>query len=180
MNTSLKPLDIARLGELQTDGSIRLYDAGRDYRRIRQASMDVMFLHSQGFIEVMSSNVSAAKTDGKDLIIRFHSGGVYRYHDQAKLFGDLMRSSSKGRFVHRKLKKSGIRFSKDGDMPLPSGSKPAETEAQADKRIEQEAMDYNIPVMNMLPFLLIGAGLMLKTINMTDTLMSLNLLRLKK
>ncbi len=48
-----------------------------------------------------SSNVSALGVLRGDLLVRFHSGGVYRYAGAAGVFDDLRRADSVGKAFHR-------------------------------------------------------------------------------
>lgn len=162
----LHTLDVARLGELRPDGSIRLHDKNRDYRRIRQTPQDVMYLHTLGFVEIMSSNVSAAKVDGEDLLIRFHNSAVYRYPGKGYLFKELMNSNSKGRFVHRRLRATGARFTKEGQITTPSGRQSKESIEQVEERMEQDFQQYNIPITDIRDSLV---HLLLKNIQTENT-----------
>ena len=51
-----------------------------------------------------SGNVAGARIEGDDLLVRFHSGEVYRYIGGGGMMGALLSSPSPGRFVWRHLK----------------------------------------------------------------------------
>ena len=98
----------SKLGDVRKDGSIRLEDLNRDYRRIRHSPQQKHELAQAGFQHVLSSNVSAVSrtgTEPKDsLLIRFHNGAVYEYPNMALRYQDLLSSNSKGKWVWTYLK----------------------------------------------------------------------------
>ena len=53
---------------------------------------------------VESGNVAGARIEGDDLLVRFHSGAVYRYPGEAGSMGRLLGSESPGSFVWRHLR----------------------------------------------------------------------------
>lgn len=53
---------------------------------------------------VNSSNVSALTVSGSDLIVRFNSGGIYRYYDAANEFDNLYGAVSVGKELNARLK----------------------------------------------------------------------------
>ena len=89
-----------------------------EYKRIKTPVSDQKTLKEAGYTPVFSSNVSAIQRKLKDLYIRFHNGSIYKYPGQGKNFGDLLLSSSKGKWVWANLRKTNISFSKVGSMPL--------------------------------------------------------------
>lgn len=97
-----------------------LQDKGRDYRRYRPSPDEKIILANNGLQYVLSSNVSAVATDGDDLIIRFINGSLYSYPNRGHLINDILRSNSKGRWVHQHLRKGGVTYSKIGSLPLKS------------------------------------------------------------
>lgn len=52
---------------------------------------------------VVSSNVAAIGTEGRDLLVEFLSGATYRYPGLAEHAGEIMTSSSPGGYVRRHL-----------------------------------------------------------------------------
>lgn len=119
-NIELNMIDVKRLGEIRTDGGIKLFDRGRSYRRIRQSARDVLFLSEIGFTEVMSSNVSAIMEDGKDLLVRFHGGDAYRYFNQGQHFKPMLMSNSKGRYVWQHFRWKQVSYRHEGTITVPS------------------------------------------------------------
>lgn len=75
-------------------------------------------LANAGLQWVRSSNVSGVGVDGNDLIIRFLNGSLYRYPNQAKLFDNMMKSSSKGHFVWERLRRPKVAYQKIGTLPF--------------------------------------------------------------
>lgn len=143
----LNQLDLQRLGDVRYDGGIRLFDENRDFRRIRQSARDVLFLEELGFVEVMSSNVSAVMVDGEDLLIRFHRGEVYRYPGQGYLFNHMMRSASKGRWVWQNLRRTNVPYYQEQSIITPSGVQHSNlTYEQIGERFAEEYKRFNIPL----------------------------------
>lgn len=91
----------------------------RPYQRILHSDASEQKLNSLGYETVFSSNVSAATTQGNDLIIRFHNASVYKYIGKANLFERLMGAASKGKWVWRFLRRPQVPFEKIGSLPLP-------------------------------------------------------------
>lgn len=140
------PMDFKRLGDIKPDGSIRLIDNNRDYRRIKQSARDVLYLEQLGFTEVMSSNVSAVMRESDDLLIRFHNGGIYRYFKQGYLFDDIMRSNSKGRWTWQNLRWKQVPFRYEGKILTPSGYQSTLTYEQIGEQLSSEYTKFNIPI----------------------------------
>lgn len=106
---------------------VLLKDSHRDYQRYRHTAQEKMILTEHGFTPVLSSNISALAFIEEDLLIRFHTGDVYRYPKLAKLFKVLLESNSKGRafwtLIRRRNKsfiKEGKNFSLESDLDLPT------------------------------------------------------------
>lgn len=102
---------------------LRLLDEKRppsepQYMRIQPDATTRSDLRRKGFTWVLSSNVSAVKTEGFDLIVRFWNSSVYRYFDKADLFDAFLQSNSKGRFVWDVLRRPAVPFEKIGRMSL--------------------------------------------------------------
>ena len=57
------------------------------------------------FVAVDSSNLAAVGVRDDFLVVRFRSGGVYRYVGAAGLLDELIRAESVGRFFHRRVKR---------------------------------------------------------------------------
>lgn len=88
------------------------------YKRIKTPVSDQRTLREKGYSPFFSSNVSAGMRDDKDLYIRFHNGSVYKYPDKGEQFGDLLLSSSKGKWVWNNLRRKNVSYSKVGSFPL--------------------------------------------------------------
>lgn len=56
------------------------------------------------FIQVSSSNLYGVMVEGNNLIIKFKSGGVYSYTGAACELGNLLNSSSKGKYLNNYIK----------------------------------------------------------------------------
>jgi len=89
-----------------------------EFKRIKTSTADQKKLKDEGFTPFFSSNVSAGDRRGSDLFIRFHNGSIYKYPNQGKNFGDLLLSSSKGKWVWQNLRNRNVAFSKVGSLPL--------------------------------------------------------------
>lgn len=96
--------------------AILLKDSHRKYRRWRHDAQEKMALTLQGFTPVLSSCVSALMTDGDDLLIRFHTGDVYRYPGNARYFEKILNSNSKGHYFWVYLRWPGEPFIKEGKI----------------------------------------------------------------
>jgi hypothetical protein len=115
-------IDLSHLGDLQPDGSVRLFDRNiqyRKYRRIRQSTEQEIFLTNRGFTVVQSSNVSALQVVGDDLYIRFLNGSLYRYQGSANIFDKIMGSLSKGSAVWKYLRRPKKPYEKVGKIDFP-------------------------------------------------------------
>lgn len=146
-NINLNTIDFKRLGTVRYDGGIELFDKGRDYRRIRQSARDVLFLDQLGFVEVMSSNVSAIMVDGDDLLVRFHGGAVYRYFNQGHHYDTMLRSDSKGRYVWREFRWKRVPFRQEQSIILPSGVQHMDlTYEELGERFAESYKRFNIPI----------------------------------
>ena len=138
---------IKDIGTKRSDGSIRLEDLNRDYRRVRHSPDQKHKLAQSGFQHVLSSNVSAISRTGTkasdSLLIRFHNGSVYEYPNKAQEYQGLLSSNSKGKWVWTHLKGRGGKgygadhsatYKKIGKIPL-KGDLPI-TDKQMEKRID--------------------------------------------
>jgi hypothetical protein len=96
----------------------RVLNERRDYQRILPDFKTRTKLREQGYTWVLSSNVSAVRVFGNDLIIRFHNGSVYKYPNQGLQYDDMINSESKGRWVWNNLRRTNVPYSKLGSMPL--------------------------------------------------------------
>lgn len=56
------------------------------------------------YIQVNSSNLEAIAINGKNLIIKFKSGGIYEYFGAAREFSKLLIASSKGKYFNEFIK----------------------------------------------------------------------------
>lgn len=95
-----------------------LLEEKRKYQRLRPTIREQATLSNKGYTWVLSSNVSAVATQGKDLYIRFQNGSLYRYDGKANLKERLIAASSKGKWVWRFLRRKNVPYSKVGTMPL--------------------------------------------------------------
>ena len=95
---------------------IRLEDKGRIYKRFRHSSNEKVQLAEKGLQWVLSSNVSAVGTEGKDLIVRFVNGSLYRYYKAADLYRPMLQSNSKGHFVWVRLRRKNIPYKRIGSI----------------------------------------------------------------
>ena len=100
-----------------TKGS-RILNEKRDYQRILPDFESRQQLRVQGYTWVLSSNVSAVRRFGNDLIVRFHNSSVYRYPNQAQNYDSMINSDSKGRWVWNNLRRPNVPYEKLGAMPL--------------------------------------------------------------
>lgn len=115
-------IDLSHLGELQPDGSIRLYDENikyRKYRRYRHTPQQKVYLNNLGFVSVQSSNVSALRVSGNDLYIRFLNSSLYRYPGSADIFDKIMNSLSKGSAVWKYLRRPNKPYERVGSIKYP-------------------------------------------------------------
>lgn len=143
----LNKLDLQRLGTVRYDGSIQLEDLNRKYKRIRQSARDVLYLDQLGFVETMSSNVSAIMRDGEDLLIRFHNDSVYRYFGQGYHFDSMLKSSSKGNYVWVHFRWKQIPFLQEQSIVLPSGVQHSNlTYEEIGQRFADDYQRFNIPI----------------------------------
>jgi hypothetical protein len=60
------------------------------------------------FCDVDSTNLASVGILEDDLVVRFHSGGVYRYRGLAVEFDDLISAESKGKHFHRRIRSSPV------------------------------------------------------------------------
>ena len=58
---------------------------------------------------VVSSNVAAISTEGRDLWVRYQSGEVYRFAGRAEHAGEIMTSGSPGGYIFRHFGRSGVK-----------------------------------------------------------------------
>ena len=91
----------------------------KQYQRILLSDDSEAKLEEQGFEPLFSSNVSAAAQRGKDLIIRFHNGSIYKYPEQGKNYLQLIAAASHGKWVWRFLRRPQVPYAKIGSLPLP-------------------------------------------------------------
>lgn len=56
------------------------------------------------FTPVSSSDIAAVATDRNDLVIKFKSGGIYKYVNAAKEFNNLINANSCGKYFHHNIK----------------------------------------------------------------------------
>lgn len=146
-------VDLLEIGEILPNGTYRLFDGARDYRRIRQTTAQKNFLANNGLQFVNSSALSAVGVDGNDLIIRFHNGSMYRYSGASYLFDEQVGADSRGRFFNRQVR-GKFRFKKIASLPLPKALQTAETmeaELLSDEQIFKtlETQDFKKLISNL-------------------------------
>lgn len=115
-------IDLSQIGELQPDGSVKLFDRDiqyRKFRRNRHTPQQKTYLNNLGFVSVQSSNVSALRTSGNDLYIRFLNGSLYRYPESADIFEKIMNSLSKGSAVWKYLRRPNKAYERVGSIKFP-------------------------------------------------------------
>jgi hypothetical protein len=98
---------MANLGVVLPNGSIRLTDLNREWKRILQSDEQKQLLASKDLAWVTSSCISAIGVDNGNLRVRFHSGYVYTYPQLGNLFDKFLASNSKGRYFNRNVRKYG-------------------------------------------------------------------------
>jgi hypothetical protein len=97
---------------------ILLQDEGRPYKRLRHTPKEKAKLIQAGFQHVLSSNVSAIATSGKDLVIRFHGGATYAYKGKEDLYKPMLNANSKGKYVWSKLIRPKASYRRVGSVTL--------------------------------------------------------------
>lgn len=97
-------VNLLEIGELLPNGTYRLFDGAREYRRIRQTAAQKNFLANNGLQFVNSSVISAVGVNGNNLIIRFHNGSMYSYKGAGGLFDKQVGANSRGRYFNRNIK----------------------------------------------------------------------------
>lgn len=119
-------VDLLEIGEILPNGTYRLFDGAREYKRIRQTTAQKNFLANNGLQFVNSSALSAVGVNEDDLIIRFHNGSMYSYSGASYLFDEQVGANSRGRFFNRRVR-GKFRFKKLASLPLPKALQTAET-----------------------------------------------------
>lgn len=111
----------------------------RKYTRYAHTQDESKYLRSRGLRAVISSNVSAVGADGDVLVVRFHGGATYGYPGQAERYDELVSAASKGKWVWRELRRSGVAYYRmgnvniaddvaDADLMKPSATQPGMAE----------------------------------------------------
>ena len=75
-----------------------------EYEKIGISEEQELELLQSGWSPLMSSNILAVKQEDKDLLIRFHSGEVYRYPDKVDMYIPFNEALSPGRLLHRTIR----------------------------------------------------------------------------
>lgn len=119
-------VDLFEIGEILPNGTFRLYDGLREYKRIRQTTAQKNFLANNGLQFVNSSALSSVGVQDNDLVIRFHNGSMYLYDNGAVKFDDLLNSNSKGRYFNRQIK-GKYPFKRLGKLSFPQSLQTVET-----------------------------------------------------
>ncbi len=146
-------VNLLEIGEILPNGTYRLFDGARDYRRIRQTAAQKNFLAHNGLQFVNSSAISAVGVNEDDLIIRFHNGSMYSYSGASYLFDEQVGANSRGRFFNRRVR-GKFRFKKIASLPLPKALQTAETmeaELLSDEQIFKtlETQDFKELIKNL-------------------------------
>lgn len=139
-------VDLFEIGELQSDGSFRLKDGLREYKRVRPTSAQKQFLADNGMHFVLSSVISATAKIKDDLILRFQNGSMYKYFGGGKLYDNLMQSNSKGKFFNKKIR-GKFKYLKINSLPYPQHIQTAqsrELEMLSDEQFFKMINDSNL------------------------------------
>ena len=97
---------------------IQVSNEKRKYTRLAHTPAESVFLQQQGLRPVVSSNVSAVGVRGNDLIVRFHGGATYAYPGLSGRVDDILSAPSKGKWVWRELRQSGVAYQKTTDVDM--------------------------------------------------------------
>lgn len=111
-------VNLLEIGDIQPNGSFRLKDGLREYRRIRPTSAQKQFLADNGMHFVLSSVISAITKIKDDLILRFQNGSMYKYLHAAQTYDEIMNSNSKGKFFNKKIR-GKFSYAKIKSLPYP-------------------------------------------------------------
>ncbi len=146
-------VDLLEIGEILPNGTYRLFDGARDYRRIRQTAAQKNFLAHNGLQFVNSSAISAVGVNEDDLIIRFHNGSMYSYKGAGGLFDKQVGANSRGRYFNRNVK-GKYPFTKLTSLPFPQNLQTIETaemELLSDEQIFKtiETQDFKQLISNL-------------------------------
>ena len=98
------PVNLNMLGALQKDGTIELFDKGRDYKRILTTPEQRSMLRKAGFQHTISSFIIGVKEVGNDLVIVFKNGSQYLYNNVGKLIDKMLNSPSRGKYFWRHIR----------------------------------------------------------------------------
>lgn len=90
----------------------------REYTRLKHSDSEVATLRNRGFVPVISSNVSAVARQDEMLIVRFHGGATYAYPTSGDRYEDILSASSKGRWVWRELRRTGVPYYRIGRVTI--------------------------------------------------------------
>lgn len=121
-------VNLLEIGELLPNGTYKLKDGLRDYKRIRQTALQKNFLANNGYQSVNSSVISAVAQDDKALYIRFHNGSIYAYRQAQDKYDDILGANSKGKYFNKYIKRK-YSFAKLQSLPFPQELQTAETQA---------------------------------------------------
>lgn len=146
-------VNLLEIGEILPNGTYRLFDGARDYRRIRQTTAQKNFLANNGLQFVNSSALSAVGVNEDDLIIRFHNGSMYSYKNAGRLFDKQVGANSRGRYFNRNVK-GKYPFVKLTSLPFPQNIQTIETaemELLSDEQIFKtiETQDFKQLISNL-------------------------------
>lgn len=119
-------VNLLEIGEILPNGTYRLFDGAREYRRIRQTAPQKNFLANRGLQFVNSSAISAVGVNEDNLIIRFHNGSMYSYKGASGLFDKQVGANSRGRYFNRNVR-GKYPFVKLTSLPFPQNIQTIDT-----------------------------------------------------
>lgn len=96
----------------------KVISENRKYTRYAHTQAESRYLGNKGLRPVVSSNVSAVGLDGETLIVRFHGGATYGYPQSGNRYEDMLNAPSKGKFVWRELRKTGVPYYRMGNVNI--------------------------------------------------------------
>lgn len=102
-------LELATKYKLPITQEERLLIEGGDtflpqFQKIQLSVEEETQLMTEGWAPLVSSNLKAVRTDGEDLLIKFHSEAVYRYPDQSAMYFPFNQALSPGRLLWRTIR----------------------------------------------------------------------------
>lgn len=158
--------NLTDLGTLQPDGTIELYDKGRDYQRILTTPEQRNLLGSKGYQATVSSFILGIQDIKGDLMIVFKNGSQYLYNNVGHLFDRMMSSNSKGKFFWKYIRnKAGFKklsqvinlgISKESDEDLFRGL--ARQNIDNINKVIKKAVESNLVTISGLSYMKLNIG----------------------